>query len=140
SESVTDITKKAAAYNIEAEAVDVMDVLAVAAAARRAAEMVRSGAGPRLLECRTYRFRAHSMFDPELYRNKNEVRQWQTHCPIATFIRQLKEKELLTDTALKAIEDRIDSEIQTAVDFAEAGTWESPTELTHFVYSDRGSE
>jgi len=140
SESVTDITKKAAAYNIEAEAVDGMDVLAVAAAARRTAQMVRSGAGPRLLECRTYRFRAHSMFDPELYRNKNEVRQWQTHCPIATFIRQLKEKELLTDTALKAIEDRIDSEIQSAVDFAEAGTWESPAELTHFVYSDRGSE
>ena len=140
SESVTDITKKAAAYNIEAEAVDGMDVLAVAAAARRTAEMVRSGTGPRLLECRTYRFRAHSMFDPELYRNKNEVRQWQTHCPIATFIRELKEKELLTDTALKAIEERIDSEIKTAVDFAEAGTWESPAELSHFVYSDRGSE
>ncbi len=136
SESVTDITAKAAAYNVEAEAVDGMDVLAVEKAAFRAAEKVRSGSGPVMLECRTYRFRAHSMFDPELYRSKTEVEEWKKRCPIVLFTQRLKEKGFLTDAQLHEMEKGITSEIEEAVAFAEAGTWEPVAELTRFVYSD----
>jgi pyruvate dehydrogenase E1 component alpha subunit len=139
SESVTDITAKAAAYNVKAEAVDGMDVLAVEQAAREAAAGARSGAGPVLLECRTYRFRAHSMFDPELYRSKSEVEEWKKRCPIAVFSQQLKEEGLLTDTALQEMERRVASEVEQAVAFAEAGSCEPEEELTRFVYSDRRS-
>jgi TPP-dependent pyruvate/acetoin dehydrogenase alpha subunit len=139
SESVTDITAKAAAYNVKAEAVDGMDVLAVEKAARKAAAGARSGAGPVLLECRTYRFRAHSMFDPELYRSKSEVEEWKKRCPIAVFSQQLKEEGILTDTALQEMERRVASEIEQAVAFAEAGSCEPEEELRRFVYSDRRS-
>ncbi|SPD72546.1 Pyruvate dehydrogenase E1 component subunit alpha [uncultured Desulfobacterium sp.] len=140
SESVTDITAKAAGYNIEAEAVDGMDLSAVEKAANKAASRVRSGKGPVMLECRTYRFRAHSMFDPELYRAKSEVEAWKGRCPIASFIRLLKEKGMLTDTELHEMEERIAIEIDDAVAFAEAGMWEPVEELTRFVYSDRRTE
>ena len=137
SESVTDITAKAAGYNIEAEAVDGMDVSAVEKAASRAAEKVRSGSGPVMLECRTYRFRAHSMFDAELYRSKTEVEEWKKRCPILLLTQRLKEAGFLTDMQLREMEKRIASEIEEAVAFAEAGTWEPETELTRFVYSDQ---
>lgn len=137
SESVTDVTAKAAAYNISAEAVNGMDVLAVEQAAGSAAEKVRNGGGPLLLECRTYRFRAHSMFDPELYRKKPEVEEWKKRCPIVTLKKRLKEKEMLTDTEMSGMEERVEAEIRDAVAFAEAGTWEPASELTRFVYSDR---
>jgi pyruvate dehydrogenase E1 component alpha subunit len=137
SESVTDITAKAAAYHVEAEAVDGMDVSAVEKAASRVAEKVRSGSGPLLLECRTYRFRAHSMFDPELYRSKTEVEEWKKRCPILLLTRRLKENGFLTDMQLHEMERGIASEIEKAVAFAEAGTWEPAAELTRFVYSDR---
>lgn len=139
SESVTDVTAKAAAYNISAESVDGMDVLAVEQAAGSAAEKVRNVEGPLLLECRTYRFRAHSMFDPELYREKLEVEEWKKRCPIVTLKSHLKEKEMLTDTDMSGIEERVDAEIMDAVAFAEAGTWEPAAELARFVYSDRRS-
>ena len=91
SHSVTDLTKKAAAYSVPAAAVDGMDVLAVEEAARSAAEHVRSGEGPFFLECRTYRFRAHSMYDPELYRDKAEVEEWKKRDPIPALIRRLED-------------------------------------------------
>jgi pyruvate dehydrogenase E1 component alpha subunit/2-oxoisovalerate dehydrogenase E1 component len=136
SESVTDITVKAPGYNIEAETVDGMDVLAVEKAAGKAVFKVRSGGGPVILECRTYRFRAHSMFDPELYRSKDEVEAWKKRCPIVSLTQRLKEKDFLSDTQLHEIEERVVSEINDAVAFAEAGTWEPVAELTRFVYSE----
>ena len=138
SESVTDLTQKAASYAVPAAAVDGMDVLAVEAAAQRAVAAVRAGQGPYFLECRTYRFRAHSMFDAELYRDKAEVEVWKQRCPIATFVQRLKDWGLFQDADLDAIERQVAMEIAEAVAFAEAGTWESVAELTRFVYSERG--
>src|SRR5690606_1178208 len=85
SESQNDLCAKARSYRMEAVSVDGMDVAAVAAATRDAVARVRAGGGPMFVEFRTYRFRAHSMFDPELYRSKAEVERWKTQCPIARF-------------------------------------------------------
>jgi pyruvate dehydrogenase E1 component beta subunit/2-oxoisovalerate dehydrogenase E1 component len=142
-ESETDIAKKAASYKIPAKAIDGMDVLTVEAAAKEAADAVRAGEGPQFLECRTYRFRAHSMFDAELYRDKSEVAEWrEQRDPIELFMETLREQDLLTDDELTAIEREVETEIEEAVAFAEAGTWEPLEDLTRWVYSEpeRGQE
>jgi len=137
SESETDLCLKATSYEIPAWPVDGMDVIACESAARRAALAVRSGEGPCFLEFRTYRFRAHSMFDPQLYREKQEVEEWKKRDPIALFQRRLQETGVLGETDAKQIEDTVAAEVNQAVEFAEAGTWESPAELTRFVYSEK---
>jgi pyruvate dehydrogenase E1 component alpha subunit/2-oxoisovalerate dehydrogenase E1 component len=113
-----------------------MDVLAVAEAARQAIEAAREGQ-PYLLECRTYRFRAHSMFDAELYRSKDEVAAWKRRDPIPAFVQRMKAAGVLTDADLPDWERRADREIDEAVAFAEAGTWEPVEQLTRFVYSEK---
>ena len=132
-----DIRLKARAYGMDADAVDGMDVLAVEAAARHAAAAVRGGAGPFLLEARTYRFRAHSMYDPELYRSRDEVERWKARDPIALFAARLREWGLLTDADLAAIEASVAAEIQGAIAEAEAGPWEPVEDLTRDVYARR---
>jgi pyruvate dehydrogenase E1 component alpha subunit len=135
SESDPDLCEKAASYRIRAKSVDGMDVLAVRDAARDAIRHVRAGEGPMFLEFKTYRFRAHSMFDPELYRSRQEVEQWKQRCPIETFRHWSLQRGLSDDQALAQIESRIQSEIDTAVAFAEAGTWEPVESLTEHVYA-----
>ncbi|MCA9662039.1 MAG: pyruvate dehydrogenase (acetyl-transferring) E1 component subunit alpha [Myxococcales bacterium] len=139
SESETDIHRKAAAYNIPSEAVDGMDVLAVREATRRTVEAIRGGAGPAFLELRTYRFRAHSMYDAQLYRDKAEVERWKKHGPIRRFEARLRDAGLLDDRTLAAIEADVGREVEAAVAFAEAGTWEPIEDLTKDVYAERGS-
>ncbi len=130
-----DIAQRAQAYQISSAVVDGMDLLAVQQAAAQALAQVRQGQ-PCLLECRTYRFRAHSMFDAELYRSRQEVESWKRRDPIDLFMEQMKEKGLLESATLAEVERDVDQEIAAAVDFAEAGTWEPVEELTRFVYSE----
>jgi len=137
SESETDLSLKASSYEMPAWPVDGMDVLACEDAARRALAAVRGGGGPLFLEFRTYRFRAHSMFDPQLYRDKQEVEEWKKRDPILTYGAQLRERGLLDDDILKGIEDDVAAEVDKSVEFAEAGTWEPVEDVTRFVYSDR---
>ena len=134
-QSQTDVRLKAQGYAMEADAVDGMDVLAVEAAAGKAADFVRRGDGPFLLELRTYRFRAHSMADPELYRAKDEVEQWKARDPIALFTGRLREWRLLADADLAAIEASVAAEVEDAVAVAEAGPWEPVEDLTKDVYT-----
>ena len=136
-QSVTDIVRKASSYDVTAEAVDGMDVLAVETAAKKAAEAVRSTGKPFLMECRTYRFRAHSMYDPELYRTKAEVEEWKKRCPIMTFTQKMKSGGILGDVEIEEIEREVAREISEAVAFAEACTLEPLEDLTRFVYSER---
>jgi pyruvate dehydrogenase E1 component alpha subunit len=131
----TDISKRAESYGLRAERVDGMDVLAVEAAARRSAEAVRSGGGPCLLELRTYRFRAHSMADPDLYRTKDEVEGWKERDPIALFTTRLRSAGLLDDDDLARLEADVGAELDEAVAFAEAGPFEPVEDLTKFVYT-----
>jgi pyruvate dehydrogenase E1 component alpha subunit len=137
SESETDLCLKASSYEIPAWPVDGMDVEACEDAARRAVAEVRGGGGPVFLEFRTYRFRAHSMFDPQLYRAKQEVEEWKKRDPILIYDGRLRESGMLNDDVVKRIEDEVAAEVQKAVDFAEAGTWEPAQDLTRFVYSER---
>jgi pyruvate dehydrogenase E1 component alpha subunit len=131
----TDIRLKAEGHGMPAETTDGMDVLAVEAAMRQAADAVRREGGPRFLEARTYRFRAHSMADPELYRTKAEVEQWKQRDPISTFVARLREQALLTDADLTAMAGTVDTEISVAVAFAEAAPWEPVEDLTKNVYT-----
>ncbi|AOS97949.1 Acetoin:2,6-dichlorophenolindophenol oxidoreductase subunit alpha [Microbulbifer aggregans] len=136
SESVTDIHAKAEAYGIDSQPVDGMDVMSVNSAIRAALKTVREKHRPGFLEMRTYRFRAHSMFDPELYRSKEEVEQWKQLCPIATLTAQLQAQQLLEDRDLTTLEASVDAEIHAAVEFAEAGNWESTEDLLRDVYTE----
>jgi len=136
SESEVDLTLKAAAYEVPAWPVDGMDVLAVETAARDAAEAVRHGSGPHFLELRTYRFRAHSMYDPELYREKTEVEEWKGRDPIATFSDRMISEGVLEAGVVDELDRQIARELDAAVEFAEAGELEAIEELTRFVYSE----
>jgi pyruvate dehydrogenase E1 component alpha subunit len=132
SESETDLSLKAAGYEMPAWPVDGMDVVAVRDAARRAADAIRAGGGPHFLELRTYRFRAHSMYDPERYRDKSEVEQWKAHDPIQSFV----EQHAITASDLDAVESLVAEEIDAAVAFAESGTPEPVDSLLRFVTSE----
>jgi len=134
SESETDLSLKAASYEMPAWPVDGMDVVAVRQAATRAVDAVRAGAGPHFLELRTYRFRAHSMYDPERYREKSEVESWKARDPIGALI----EGASIAAEEVEAIEERVAEEIDDAVAFAEAGTYEPIEDLTRFVTSEPG--
>jgi TPP-dependent pyruvate/acetoin dehydrogenase alpha subunit len=136
-QSTTDVARKAAVYGIDAASVDGMDVLAVETAAQRAVKSIRAGAGPVFLECRTYRFRAHSMYDPELYRSKAEVEEWKKRDPISNLTASLKQLGAISDADLDQIERDVAAELDDAVAYAEAGAWEPVTDLERFVYSER---
>jgi pyruvate dehydrogenase E1 component alpha subunit len=131
----TDIYRKARGYGVPGVSVDGMDVLAVEAAARNAVAHVRAGSGPVLVEARTYRFRAHSMYDPELYRSKEEVERWKQCDPIATFAARLRGWGLLSAADLAELEAAVAAEIAAAIGVAEAGPWEPVADLLKDVYT-----
>ena len=131
-----DIAAKGAAYSMAAVAVDGMDVQAVEGATQAAVARIRAGEGPFLLECRTYRFRPHSMFDSELYRTKDEVAEWRERDPIELLAGRMTAAGLLDEAGRAALEREVAAEVEAAVAFAEAGTWEPVEELTRFVTSE----
>ena len=102
---------------------------------REAAEAVRREREPRFLELRTYRFRAHSMADPDLYRSRAEVEEWKHRCPIDTFASMLRAEGLLSDVARSEMEASVAAEVAQAVAVAEAGPWEPVADLTRDVYT-----
>ncbi len=133
--AVTDLEKKAAGYGIASASADGMDLPSVLMAAHDAAATIHETGKPFFLVCNTYRFRAHSMFDAELYREKSEVEEWKQRDPIPAFSKYLTEHQLISDKEIKELETSIEKEIQHAVDFAEAGTFEPIENLTLFTYS-----
>jgi pyruvate dehydrogenase E1 component alpha subunit len=131
SESEPQIHKKAAAHRIGSEVVDGMDCVAMAEAASQAIERVRETSAPWFLECLTYRFRAHSMFDPELYREKSEVETWRKRDPIALFANRME--GVVSPADLAAIESEVAKEIAAACAFAEASPLEPIEDLLRDV-------
>ncbi len=130
---------KAQSYAMEVERVDGMDVLAVKAATRRGVDYVRAGRGPWFIEFVTYRFRAHSAYDAELYRKKDEVKEWKKRDPIALFEALAAERGLVGADDVTALEREADVEVAAAVAFAEAGTLEPVADLARHVCAEKVS-
>ncbi len=133
--SDADIVNNPRAYGVPADSVNGMDVVAVHRAVHNEAELVRETSEPRFLELKTYRFRAHSMYDAELYRTKEEVEKHKAHDPIRGFQDRLLAEGLITQDDIDAIEDDTAKEIDEAVEFAERGEWEPIEDLTRHVYA-----
>jgi len=136
SESQIDLCAKAGAFRMPTLKVDGMDVVAVHEAARQAAESVRRGEGPFFVEFQTYRYRAHSMFDPDLYRDKTEVEEWKKRGPIHHLTNRLKADGTLTEEAFLAIDAEAAKETEAAIAFAEAGSWEPVADLALDVHTE----
>jgi pyruvate dehydrogenase E1 component alpha subunit len=130
--ALAEIYKRAEAYGIRSEQVDGMDVMAVRRQVGEALKLLRRGEGPIFIEAITYRFRGHSMADPEFYRNKDEVEHWRSLDPIANFTSALLRKGTLTQEAVAAIADRVEQEVRQAVDFAE----QSPDPSLESMYAN----
>ncbi len=136
SEAATDLALRAAGYGMPAWAVDGMDVVEVRRAARHALTAARGGGGPVFLELRTYRFRAHSMYDPERYREREEVELWKQRDPIETFSDRVFGAGLLDASERDRLETEIETEVDDAVARAEDGDLEPVEELLRWVHSD----
>jgi len=134
--AITNLEVKGAPYGITSASVDGMDLPAVMEAASQAVDTIRQTGKPYFLTCNTYRFRAHSMFDAELYREKKEVEEWKQRDPIPKFQQLLIEKYEVSQKEIEEINKKVIEEVQRAVDVAEAGTWESVESLTKYVYSE----
>ena len=134
--AVSEIRQKAEGYGMKNSRVDGMDVMKVNEAAREAIDYVRSNSEPYLLEVMTYRYRGHSMGDPERYRKQEEVRKWEESDPIGIFRKQLLERKAATAKALDEIESRVDEEVIKAVEFAEASPEPAPEDLFADIYAE----
>lgn len=136
SDAQPEVYRKAEAYRVASAQVDGMDPVKVAAAARLAVAELRGGHGPYLLECRTYRYRAHSMFDTQAYRSKDEVEKWRQQAPILRLQDWLLANQQISPEEVGRIDADIRAEIDAAVAFAEAGTPEPLAALTQYVLMD----
>ncbi|MGZ5405817.1 MAG: thiamine pyrophosphate-dependent enzyme, partial [Nocardioides sp.] len=136
----TDLALRAASYGMSAWAVDGMDVQAVEAATRHAVDRIRGGGGPCFLELRTYRFRAHSMYDPERYRQKAEVESWKQRDPIELLVDRLTALGVLGDEIREQMTVVVREEVDRACAEAEEAALEPIEELTRFVHSEPTQE
>jgi pyruvate dehydrogenase E1 component alpha subunit len=135
SQAQLDMQLRARGYGVPSDVVDGMDVVAVEEAARRAAAAVLAGEGPFLLELKTYRYRAHSMADPDLYRSKQEIEEWRQQDPVALFTERLRGESLLDDAALGELESAVAAEREQAIAFADESPTEPIEDLTKDVYT-----
>jgi pyruvate dehydrogenase E1 component alpha subunit len=135
--AVSDICRKASGYNIPSGQVDGMDVLAVRQASLEIIENIRGGGGPYLLEALTYRYRGHSMGDPERYRKQAEVKKWEEHDPIGIFHGKLVSQGIVQEEELDLIDQRVKEEIVAAVAFAESSPEPAPETLFKDIYVER---
>ncbi len=135
SESNINISQKASSYGIESTQVDGMNVVDVEAAACEAVDYIREQKKPYFIECQTYRFRGHSSFDTQLYRDKSEIALWEENGPVKQLIHWLQKNSHFHDQELSDIEAKIANEINEAITFSESGELEPIEQLTRFVHS-----
>jgi len=132
--AVVELTKRAEAYDMPADSVNGMDIMAVREVAGRMIEEIRNGSGPQFLEIKTYRFRGHSMGDPERYRKQAEVHQWRENDPIGIYRKYLMENGIASEEELNAQDDRAKEIVDESVEFAESSPEPEPEELFTDVY------
>lgn len=136
SQAQTNLVAKVAGYGMRAQSVDGMDVFAVESVARELADFVRTTRAPAFLEARTYRLRAHSMYDPQLYRSKAEVKEWENRGPLITLTRRLKDMLLMTEEDFQRLQRAANEEVDDAVSFAEQSPLEDVADLERFIYAE----
>lgn len=136
SESQPNLLAKLSGYGVRAESVDGMDVFAVEARAHDLTDFVRTTSVPAFMEARTYRMRAHSMYDPQLYRSKEEVKSWEQRGPLITLTRRLKDMRLMTEEDFLRLQQAANVEVEDAVQFAEQSPLEPVEDLQRFVYAE----
>ncbi len=136
SQAQLNLPKKAEAHNVTAQSVDGMNVFEVIEKTRAALDFITREGRPYFLEFRTYRFRPHSMFDPELYRSKDEVLKWKEKDPINFLIEHMKKNDLLPPEKLDALEKKIEAEMQEAIRFAEMSELEPLEDLGKYLYEN----
>ena len=134
--AVLDIQQKAEGYSMKNSQVNGMDVMKVYEAAKEAMEFVRTEGQPYLLEVITYRYRGHSMGDPERYRKPEEVKKWQETDPIGIFRKHLLEKKSITAKALDEIDAKVEDEVNAAVEFAESSPEPAMEDLFKDIYAE----
>ncbi|MCP9766715.1 pyruvate dehydrogenase (acetyl-transferring) E1 component subunit alpha [Lacihabitans sp. LS3-19] len=132
--NVRELYTLAEAYDMPAEPVDAMDVEIVHEAVGRAADRARKGDGPTFLEFKTYRYRGHSMSDPQKYRTKEEVAEWKQRDPIELIKDRILTQKLATEEELNAIDAKIKVQVDEAVKFAEESPWPKPEEAFEDIY------
>lgn len=132
--AVTDIYKRAGAYDMPGECANGMDVLEVKEVTEKAAKRVRRGEGPYLLEFKTYRYKAHSMADPGRYRTIEEEEIWRERDPIINFAKYFVEMGVFEPDELKEVQNSVEAEVQDAVDFAEKSPNPNLSLLTEYTY------
>ena len=137
--AVTEIWKKACAYDMTSERVDGMDVLAVRRITDQLVAQAREEHEPSLLECVTYRYRGHSMSDPDTYRGKDEIKEWQTRDPILSLGEHLKKQKMMSDDDIERIDQEVTAEVEDAVKFAEESPEPDPKDLYRDVYAGEGA-
>jgi len=133
--AVPNVADRASAYAMPGVTIDGNDLPAVVAAARTAADRARSGGGPSLVECRTYRLRGHSKSDRNLYRTKDEIDAWRRRDPIARLTAELVAARRFTPDECSAITERAQATIDAALEFAKSSPDPDPAELTRDVYA-----
>jgi pyruvate dehydrogenase E1 component alpha subunit len=136
SQAQLNLPKKAQAHNVTSDSVDGMNVLEVIEKSKKALDFIKREGRPYFLEFRTYRFRPHSMFDPELYRSKEEVIKWKEKDPITFLIENMKKNNLLTEEVRQSLERKVEEEMQEAITFAESSDYEPVEELEKYLYEN----
>ena len=132
---IQNIADRAVAYGISGVTADGNDVLAVFEASQKAVDRARSGAGPTLIECKTYRHKGHSRVDPAKYRPREEVEQWLAKDPIKRFRETLLQNNTFSQAEIKKIEENVAAEIEEAVKFAVESPYPAPEEALEDVYA-----
>ncbi len=132
--AVSDIRQKANGYNIPNDCVDGMNLMEVRAAAEKYIDVVRSGNGPYFLEAMTYRYRGHSMGDPERYRKPEEIKKWQVEDPIGIYHQHLTGNSIANEAELEAVEKRAETDVHEAIEFAESSPEPAPDTLFDNIY------
>jgi pyruvate dehydrogenase E1 component alpha subunit len=137
SSNVVDIYKLADAYEMPGDVVDGMRPETVHEAVARAVKRAREKGGPTLLEIKTYRYKGHSISDPQKYRSKEELEEYKAKDPIQILLKTIKDNNIVPDEEIQAINERVDKTVEESVKFAEESPWPSDDEVLKDVYVDK---
>ncbi|MCK4617740.1 thiamine pyrophosphate-dependent dehydrogenase E1 component subunit alpha, partial [Candidatus Aerophobetes bacterium] len=131
---IRDVADRAKSYNMPGVIVDGNDVLAVYEKVNKAVERARAGRGPTLVECKTYRYRGHWEGDPEVYRTKEEVKEWKKRDPLKKFKKYLLENDITQSKEISFVEKKIEDEIKDAIKYAQASPLPKPESALEDLY------